>query len=295
MKKISVFLFAVGLFVLLAPVCGVTIARAQMAGDPKGFLTMPEGSKMALLYLRHVSADTYSSNHNQTFNNDYDYNYGLFRAVYWGKLAGMTSQYNLIVPFGRKVQERPLGATRYKSSGLGDLSLRAYLWFIEQPKIKTAIGWNITAPTGEYHNENGGVNMGANKWGYGPELGIAYTPIDKWLLEVHETLTWSTNNNDYGTSHQKLATDALFNTTVHLTYTINKNFYLAASYYWLRGGENQLEGVRRNNDIATQGMFLTGQVKFDFPFQILLQYGKDLSVKNGFETTVLQTRLCYFF
>ena len=295
MKKISVCLFAVGLFFSVVCMAVPTIARAQMAGDPKGFLPLPDGSNMALLYLRHISADTYSSNHNKTSNNDYDYNYGFFRAVHFGKLAGMPVQYNLIVPSGRKVQEKPLGATRYKSSGLGDASVKVYVWFLDQPKIKTALGWAITAPTGEYHNENGGVNMGTNKWGYGPELGIAYSPFNKWLLEVHETATWSTNNNDYGMSHQKLATDVLFNTTTHLTYSINKNFYLAASYYWLRGGENQLEGVRRNNDIATHGVFFTGQIKFDFPFQILLQYGRDLSVKNGFETNVLQTRLCYFF
>ena len=293
--KILKLLFHVGIVVALLIVVPAG-ASAQLAGDPKGLIAFKPGTSAFAYYFRHITAEKYESNGTSTTNNDYQFNYSLLRGVYYGELFGFITQYNVIVPYGSKQQVRNISPTSVtsRSTGWGDTALRAYLWILDTPTIKVVPGWNINVPTGKYHNESS-VNIGANKWCYGPELGFAYLPNKDWMFELHTTATYSTDNDDYGTAHQRLATDPLFNATFHLIYNVNTNLFFAASGYWLRGGENQLEGVRRNNDINTKGTVLTAQIRFNFPLQILLQYGRDLEVKNGFVTESLMTRLLYVF
>ena len=292
MKRFSTMIAITIAILLMLPV----FALAQAPVDPKGTLYGVNGTDLLFYYYRNYSADKSYANNVSTINNKFKFDYSLARWAHYGELAGIPWVSNIIIPYGSKTVETRIGtasATNATSSGLGDVCGMFGMYFLKNQKFEGVFHLNVTAPTGEYRSDST-VNMGSNKWSYGPELGFAYKAIPKLLVEAYGLVYFSTENTDYGVNHSSLSTDPLFKASTNVSYDLTDKLFLAGTYYWVRGGETSRDGVKQMNDIATQAAMVTAGLKVE-KIQILFQYVRDLDVKNGFQTSGIQLRALYAF
>jgi hypothetical protein len=279
------------------------IITAQTATDPKGDIPAPPGTNSFLYYFRHLSANEYYINGHLTGSaiagKDYDLSadISLFRFCHFFETNHVPWSLNVIVPYSRQQLKRGEGTSQIfneTSSGFGDSVVSGGIWFLKNPKYYADFVVLVTVPTGEYSNSKA-VNVGCNRWAYRPEIGIVLLPFDKWTFELHGFSEFYTPNTDYGISHATLKKNLQYNVTSHLSYDVNKSLFFSTTYYWNRGGETEINGVKQQDDIATQGIMFTTSVKLFPKVQLLVQYQRDVSVRCGLLSTGIRTRLAYFF
>ena len=146
--------------------------------------------------------------------------------------------------------------TRASRSGLSDPRFKLSVNFFGSPaltprefvkyKEKTIIGASLTvsAPLGQY-DPNQRVNLGTNRWGFRPEIGIARTQ-GKWNLEAYGGLALFTNNNRY-LNDNTLSQAPIASIQGHVAYTFKPGLWVAFDTVFFGGGRTTVNGVTRND------------------------------------------------
>jgi hypothetical protein len=125
-------------------------------------------------------------------------------------VLGRTAQVLAIVPYVQADLTGLLaGSPQYRyRSGLGDTVFRYAMNISGAPAMhlpeyaryrqKTIVGTSITvsAPTGQY-DPNLLINIGANRWGFKPEVGVSRALRGKWIIEGAAGVWLFTANKDF--------------------------------------------------------------------------------------------------
>ena len=139
------------------------------------------------------------------------------------------------------------------SSGLGDPRLRFSVNLLGAPAMKapefqkfrrthgTVLGLAVRVqfPLGQY-DPSRVVNLGSNRWGFKPQLGLIHPIKPDWLIELSLGAWFVTENKDFvGAVRQQ---DPLLDGEFHLVYRIDLGFWASfdATYYW--GGRTTVNG-----------------------------------------------------
>lgn len=288
--------------VLLCILCISAWAHIAIAGDAKDYITAPAGTKVALFYFNHGSGNEMYSNGDKVTNSaNLVTNVGIFRGVYWGEVAGMTYNVNVLLPVGHLKLGGAAVGDEISTSQIGDPLLVAVLWPYKNLNTKTyfGVGGYVTAPLGEYNNDSS-LNMGANRWAFKGELGFEQGFGDSGLnLSLYGNAEFYTHNNDFTSAEANMSQDPIFTTEAHLTYDFTKSFYAGVDYYYKWGGETSVDygsGYIDNDDrVGTHSGGLTLGYTVSDHMGLQLKYTKDLSVENGIKTDVIGVRLAYFW
>jgi hypothetical protein len=122
-----------------------------------------------------------------------------------------------------------------------------------RPKVNVGASITVVMPLGQYYSDKL-VNLGSNRWGFKPEVGITRT-WGKWRAEWYMGAWLYTDNTDfYGGSTRHQAPIA--SGQAHLTYTIRPRTWVALDgNFWNGGGVSVNGGTpteqQRNSRIGT--------------------------------------------
>jgi hypothetical protein len=171
-------------------------------------------------------------------------------------------------------------------SGIGDTSFLLAIWPYSNRDTGEYLGvaGYLTLPTGSYEPRRTFLNMGANRTTSALQIGYQRSVMRnlEWMAALDGI--WFGKNDDYSIAHATLRQKNLYNVQTGLRYVIDDRYSLAATHFYSQGGETNINGVDSNDPTALQRWQITGAAIFDFG-RVTVQYGRDLSTKNGFIET----------
>jgi len=287
---------------------GLAVPELALAVDAREYIPADPGTVMMLTYFRHITASKAYSNGQGINNFNLSENLGILRPVYFTSLRSkalygsgpLTVDPQALIPFGDVHLDgasAPAGSP-YSASGFADPVLLATFWLVNAPEDKLWVGFTpyLTLPIGNYDRQSA-LNLGGNRWVVRPELGIVKGIGDRTYVDVVLNGQFFSKNDDYGSgaTPQKLEQDPLFGVETHVSYDINKQWITALDYYYSKGGETKLDGIKNNDEVDTHAIGVSFFYNIGDHNQLMLQYRDDFSVKNGAGTNTFGARWAYFF
>lgn len=250
------------------------------AGD---YTALPEGTNLGLLYYQHAERKSlYADGHKAPIDARLDSDIGILRGVHFMKLGDFIIDPQFLLPFGSlraKDDTKGLG----NDSGTGDLILASTIWLLNDPAKRRYFGITpyVYAPTGSYDKDHA-LNLGENRWKYVLQAGYITGLTEKLTLDLVGDVTFFGNNDDYGLTGATLKQSALYQGQAFLRYNFTERFDVRAGISRLWGGESKVDGERLDDEPDTR-KFTVGASYFVTPgTQLMVNYGRDLSVENGF-------------
>ena len=182
-----------------------------------------------------------------------------------------------------------------KRSGLGDMRLRFSTMLrgapalspkefaVQKQKTLVGISLSIIAPTGQYDPRRL-VNIGSNRWGFKPEVGIS-KPMGKWNLELAGGAWFFTENGNFFGGARR-GQEPLLSLQAHTSYTIKPRMWVAFSGTYFRGGRTKVNDVVNNDSLSNSRVGVTfayplknGQsLKFAWMKGLTTRFGGDISL-----------------
>jgi hypothetical protein len=273
----------------------LVIPGAVMADNiARDYIPAPPDTLAIFAYYEHLSGDSLYANGKKVSNNiDLNGNIGLFRPVYFTQIGPFVIDPQFIIPFGS------LSLNDSNSSGFGDPILLATIWFLNDPKSKTYLGFTpfFYIPVGSYDNSKL-VNMSENRWHFKEELGFVkgweIIPEHNLYFELQVAGDFFTSNNDFGTLGATMSQSPGLAVESHLSYDVTKLFWASADYYYHYNGK---QVVNDRTDPYSGGPSSTVGLTLGFniapSYQILFQYKADVYVENGAPAQTALFRFLY--
>jgi hypothetical protein len=168
-------------------------------------------------------------------------------------LFGRTASVSALLPYAWGTVSGTVGeaASSVERSGLADARLRFSINLLGGPALPlaafvqrrpgTIVGTSliIAIPTGEYAADKL-INLGTNRWGFKPEVGLSH-PAGRWTLELYGGCWFFTRNPSYFGGITK-DVRPLLSVQSHVAYTFKPRLWLAADATFYTGGRNVLDG-----------------------------------------------------
>lgn len=291
MKRISMVVF---LCLTLITPCAVW--ADNLARD---YIPAPPDTLAIFVYYQHLSGDSIYANGSKALKDvDLNGNIGLFRPVYFTQIGPFVIDPQCIIPFGSLSLDLNNGLSS-NSSGFGDPILLATIWFLNDPKSKTWLGFTpfFYFPVGSYDNSKL-VNLGSNRWRFREELGFVkgweVLPEHNLYFELQVAGDFFTSNNDYGAIGATLSESPGLTVETHLSYDLTKLFWLSADYYYHYNGKqvvNDFTVADSGGPSSTVGLTLGYNIAPSY--QLVFQYKADAYVENGPKTQSAMLRFLY--
>jgi hypothetical protein len=144
---------------------------------------------------------------------------------------------------------------------------------------RTLLGASLLArvPTGEY-DPSKLINIGANRWGFKPEVGIAHV-VGKWAFDAYLGGWFFTDNSDFYGGKTRTQ-DPILSTQAHVGYRVSPEFWAALDGNFWKGGRTKAEGVA-NDDLQRNS-----RIGLTVAWQVAPQHGLRLAASRGAFTRI---------
>jgi hypothetical protein len=282
-------------FILAGLAALATSPAAAVKFDAGDYVPAPAGTNLALLYLQHASSDSlWANGHKIDDKARLDTDVGIFRYVGYGKVAGMTFDYQILQPFG-SLRASGSTASLGHTSGFGDTILVSTLWVVNKPESGTYVGITpyLYIPDGSYKASRG-LNLGENRW-KGNMQAVLSQQLTKHVIAEGAADVMFYGDNDKATGGT-LKQKKLYEFQGWARYLFDAKTELNMRVSYTTGGETRLGGIEQNDKTDTWAFLGTLRRSLDAHHQIMVQGGKDLSVRNGFKEGMrFQIRLLQIF
>tara|TARA_R110002167_G_scaffold140492_1_gene328302 strand:+ start:1008 stop:1895 length:888 start_codon:yes stop_codon:yes gene_type:complete len=282
---------------LALSVCAPNVFAAQINTDPGDYRPLPGGFNLAVLYYQTTDYDKfyYEGEHIEeapTLSTDV----GLVRLVHYMEIGGFVIDPQLVIPYGSVKLNS--GNSELSASGVGDPIVGATIWLYNNTETKAAFGitgW-VSLPLGSYDEEQGGINIGENRYKFITQAAYVSPITDKFSLEIVGEYTVFGDNDDFGSSGITKQQDAQYGAQAHLSYHMTEATKLSFSYYHDFGAESEIEGVKQNDELNNSRFQVSAQHFLAPDWQAQLQYGRSISIESGFfEDSFVNLRLLKVF
>jgi hypothetical protein len=218
------------------------------------------------------------------------------------RLFGRTANLTLALPYAQANFHGKLFGTETNAyrSGLGDSVYRFSVNLLGGPamgpreyskwrqKLLVGASLRVVAPTGQYDSTKL-INIGANRWGFRPEVGLSRR-WGHWVLDAYFGTWFYTTNpkffsqNQYnpGITTQKQAPIPAFEG--HLSYDVRERLWVSLDGNFWFGGKTSLNGVQnpaseqqnsRVGGTASVPVTKHQAVKFSYNNGAYIKYGGD--------------------
>lgn len=281
--------------------CLILAAPCAVLADniARDYIPAPPDTLAIFVYYQHVSADSYYVNGKKIANDvDYSANVGLFRPVFFTQIGPFVIDPQCIIPFGGASLKSDSLGLDYSSSGFGDPILLATIWFLNDTKSKTWLGFTpfFYFPVGTYDND-GLMSLGENRWRFREELGFVkgfeIFPEHNLYFELQVGGDFFTTNHSYGITSVNKSQDPILNIESHLSYDVTKAFWVSADYYYHYGGETTVDSYKLDDSLSNHTVGMTLGYNIAPSYQLLFQYKADVSVESGLPTQTALFRFLY--
>ena len=242
----------------------------------------PSGTNLGMLYYQHASRDSLYTGSNKVSDQvELKSDIGIARYVHYMDVAGLHIAPQILIPFGRLEAGKDISALG-SNSGLGDIILANTFFVYHDQETKSTFGITpyLYLPTGKY-SKNDDLNIGENRVKF--TLQGAYTTklTDRINWDVAGDFTLYGKNDDIAGGGD-LKQDLGFQLQTSARYRLNQIADLRAGLSYSDAGDTKQNGM--TTDSTKQTKFWVGAgVSPTSTTQIILNYGRDIEVENGFK------------
>jgi hypothetical protein len=188
-------------------------------------------------------------------------------------------------------------------TGFGDMKVRFGINLLGSPALgkaefrkyeqKTILGVSLVTaiPTGKYYDDKR-VNIGTNRWGFKPEVGISKR-FSHFYAEVYGGIWFYTDNNDFlGKKMEQKPTGSL---QAHASYYFKNSMWLGFNTNWFFGGQTIIDGVGEASEIDNWRVGATFSTPLGKGQSIKFQYHVGAYTNNGLNYYALTAAYQYSF
>lgn len=188
-------------------------------------------------------------------------------------------------------------------TGFGDMKVRFGVNLLGSPALdksefrkfeqKTILGVSLVTsiPTGKYYDDKQ-VNIGTNRWGFKPEVGISQR-FSHFYAEVYGGIWFYTDNNDFlGKKMEQKPTGSL---QAHASYYFKNSMWLGFNTTWFFGGKTITDGVSDASEIDNWRVGATFSTPIAKGQTIRFQYHVGAYTNNGLNYYALTAAYQYSF
>lgn len=188
-------------------------------------------------------------------------------------------------------------------TGFADMKVRFGINLLGSPALdktefrkfeqKTILGVSLvtSVPTGKYYDDKR-VNIGTNRWGFKPEIGISQR-FHRFYAEVYSGVWFYTDNNNF--LGKKLEQKPTYSLQAHASYYFKNSMWIGFNTNWFFGGKTITDGVSDASAIdnwRVGGTFSTPIAKGQ---SIRFQYHVGAYTNNGLNYYALTAAYQYSF
>lgn len=272
---------ASAVFATLLLSSGAALAIDIDAGD---YTALPAGTNLAMAYYQYATRDAlYSDGDKAPIDAGLDSHIGILRGVHFTDIGGYTVDPQFLLPVG-KLEGKNDTASLGDARGIGDLTLAATVWLVNEPKSNTYFGITpfVYIPVGSYDQKDA-LNLGENRWRYALQAGYITGLTPRISLDLTGDVTFYGRNDELGAAKSTLKQDPSYQLQGFLRYHMSPEWDIRTGISHTFGGETEIDGMDQDNKLASTKMTI-GTAWFVTPgLQLLANYGRDLSVENGFK------------
>lgn len=250
--------------------------------DNGDYVTAPQGTQLAMLYLQHANRDSlYSNGKKLQGENELISNIGIARYVYYTKLGNYTIAPQILIPFGQIEANKDISSLG-KTSGFGDIILAVPLWAKEDKDKGEYLGFTpyLYFPTGKY-SQNSGLNLGENRYKLVLQTGYSNKILNNIQWDIAGDVTFYGDNNDY-LNNTKLEQDLGYQIQSSFKYPLKSNLDITAGLSYSNFGETKVNDIKTEAAEQTK-IWIGSNFSLTPTTQFLLTMGKDLNVDNTFK------------
>lgn len=285
------------LSVLGLSLCTSTVFAAQVTTDPGDYRPLPAGLNVAALYYQTTDLDElYVDGDRIEGAPTLSTNIGIARWIHYLKIGDFIVDPQVVIPFGRV--ELNAGDASVSASGVGDPLVGATIWLYNNAETKDSFGVTgfLSIPLGSYDKEQGGINIGENRYKFITQAAYIHQISNDFSLELIGEYTFFGENDEFGNSNTTRKQDAQYGIQTHLNYHMTEATNLSLSYYHDFGAESEIEGVKQDDELDNSRFQITAQHFLKADLQVQLQYGQSVAIENGFyENSFINLRLVKVF
>jgi hypothetical protein len=217
-------------------------------------------------------------------------------------LAGHQARVLAIVPVasGHLTGEVSGHPERYPMNGLADPRIKLSVGLKGAPALEmvefaraprgTVVGASLTVmpPLGDY-DERRAVNLGYNRWGFKPEIGVS-TPVGRWTLEGYVGAWLFTDNNDYFPGNVRKSQAPMLSLQGHVGYALTRRSWLAFNATWFEGGQTRIAGNISPDEQRNLRLGATLSIPAGASNSVKVVYNTGATTRRGtdFDTLTLQ-------
>lgn len=270
---------------LIAAVIALALSNSASAidNDAGDYTALPPGTNLFLAYYQYATRDAiYTKGTRLAGEPKLDSHVGILRYVGYRDIAGYLMGPEVILPFGKLRAGRDISGLGSTTS-VGDVILGLPIWFNRpEDKSHTGVTFNLFLPTGDY-DRNDPLSLGENRVKALVQVGTAQPISDKLTLDLLADVQFHGTNDDFGPRGQRLKTKPLFEYQGFLRYAIAPGADLRVGIQHIRGGENEIDGAMQGDRQQLTKVQFGGAMFVTPTQQIIVTYGKDVSVRTGFK------------
>ncbi|MGR2920596.1 transporter [Acinetobacter sp. RIT698] len=289
-NKNSLLLMLSGMFVQYSHAIDVNV------GD---YTALPKGTNAGVFYYQHSQMEGYYQNGEKT-RAESKSDIGIARFIHYTDIAGLRATPQIILPFGT-VRHTQIGDTDLNNaSGFADPVIASAFWLINRPEQGSsgrylAFTPFIYLPVGQY-DRNDAVNLGENRFKYDLQLAWVQPLYGKFAFELYQDVIWYGDNDEAGKGDQTLSQATSYQTQFNLRYDLNSKQRIAFGYAANYGGEQQLDGIKLDQNMEKQQARLEFQQMLNAKTQLSAQLLSDTRTESGFKKDYgLNFRVFYIF
>lgn len=188
-------------------------------------------------------------------------------------------------------------------TGFADMKVRFGINLLGSPALdksefrnyeqKTILGLSFVTSilTGKYYTDKR-VNIGTNRWGFKPEVGISQR-FSHFYAEVYGGIWFYTDNNDFvGKKLEQKPTGSL---QAHASYYFKNNMWLGFNTNWFFGGKTVTDGVSDASSIDNWRVGGTFSAPIAKGQSLRFQYHIGAYTNNGLNYYALTAAYQYSF
>ncbi|WP_264553994.1 transporter [Flavobacterium sp. N2038] len=188
-------------------------------------------------------------------------------------------------------------------TGFADMKVRFGINLLGSPALdktnfrsfeqKTILGVSLvtSVPTGRYYGDKR-VNIGTNRWGIKPEIGIS-KKFSHVYAEVYGGVWFYTDNNDF--LGKKMEQKPTYSLQAHASYYFKNNMWVGFNTNWFFGGKTIVDGVSEASEIDNWRVGGTFSTPVGKGQSIKLQYHVGAYTNNGLNYYALSAVYQYSF
>ncbi len=275
----------------VAVMCGLGSLSAYAAQNdqlPTDLVALPDGSINVAVYASHQSLSGPWMDGSKLRPGEGSVTLGAFR-INRHFVFGDNDKYSIapvmaLTTVSSEADAKLVTASGREASGFGDLRLGTVFWFhkdnVNREYANASVFFSL--PTGDYEPAKA-VNVGENRMKTILSMGWMQPLGSHWVLDLIPEIAFFGDNTRY-LGNRRLSQDTAYAMTGMLRYKATPKLHWYTTAQLNRGGETQLDGVRRtgapNNTRVAVGAILFGSNNH----MLQLRYSRDVQIDNGYRT-----------